>query len=888
MTDLLASGPPLEADADEVYVFPASFAQERLWFLDQLEPGSPFYTIPAAVRLVGPLDIAAFERALNYVVARHETLRTTFAAPDGRPVQLIAPAQRLSLPLTDLTALPPDARAAAAQRLAQADAQRPFDLRAGPLLRVGLVRLAAETHLQLLTIHHIVADGWSVGVLVGELSAAYAAYAAGGEPSLPELPIQYADYAEWQRTWLTGARLEAQLAYWKEQLAGAPSLLELPADRPRPAMLSPRGGSRSRLLPAALIAAAKALAQQEGATLFMTLLAGFYVLLHRYRGQEDLCVGTPVAGRTRPELEPLIGCFINTLVLRADLRGEPTFRTLLQHVRDITLSAFAHQDAPFELVVDAVQPERDLSRTPLFQVMFILQNTPTGAADGAGTGLRVEQLDVDSGTATFDLTLSLAEQRDGLDTSAEFSADLFDATTIERLLAHYETLLAGAVAAPETPIGRLPLLPDAERAQIAAWSRSPAFVPPTQPVHAMFERWAARQPTAIAVVGADGTTLTYGDANARANQLAHVLRARGVGPETIVGVHLDRSPALIVALLAILKAGGAYLPLDPALPPVRLQAMLDDAAPCMVLTDRGPRTANGGRWAADDGPWSVLDLAAEGPALARQPAADLPPCAALDHLAYVVYTSGSTGQPKGVLVEHRAFASAALAWQQIYELRPDDRHLQMASFSFDVFSGDLARALTSGGRLILCPRDDLLDPPALLARIRRSGATCAEFVPAVLRALVAHLDASDERLDEMRLVACGSESWYLGEYRRVRARLAATARLINSFGVAEATIDSTYYEAGRPDGPDEAPVPIGRPFPGVDVAILDQHLQPAPIGVPGELYLGGAGVARGYLHRPDLTAERFLEIGGGLWSLADANAAAPRPSARQRQRSPVR
>jgi amino acid adenylation domain-containing protein len=764
------------------------------------------------------------------------------------------------MPVMDLRDQPPAERAAWAQRLAGEAARRPFDLARGPLLRATLLRLDDEDHVVLLTMHHIISDGWSIGVLVGELNALYRAFSGGRPSPLPELPIQYADFAEWQRGWLQGEVLEAQISYWKRQLAGATNVLELPTDRPRPALQSSSGASFSLKLPVSLTEELKAIGQREGATLFMTLLAAFQTLLYRYSGQEDISVGTPIANRTRAEIEPLIGLFINTLVLRGDLSGEPSFRELLQRVRQASLGAFAHQDLPFEMLVEALQPERDLSRTPLFQVMFILQNAPTPStvnrdspqqSDLLQSDLLVSALDVDSGTATFDLTLSMAEQVDGLDASVEYSTDLFDAATIERMLGHFQMLLEAIVADPNVSIAKLPLLMAAERQTLAAWSHAPAPFAVDRCVHQLFEAHAASQPDAPALTF-EGDTLTYAALNARANQLAHLLRARGAGPETLVAICLERSLDLIVAVLAVLKAGAAYLPLDPSYPPERLAFMLDDSRAALLIGAE----ADSGAALAPEVP--LLDLAAERAALAAQPATNLDGGATLDQLAYVIYTSGSTGQAKGVMVGHRSFANAALAWELAYDLRPSDCHLQMASCSFDVFGGDLVRALCTGGRLLLVARELLLEPAQLAALIRRERVTCAEFVPAVLRGLMQHLAQQRERLDTMRLLACGSDTWYAGEYQQFRRQCGATTRLVNSFGLTEATVDSTYFEPTKFELAGEQHVPIGRPFAGSAAYILDRQLEPLPIGVAGELYIGGAGLAHGYLSRPELTAEKFI------------------------------
>ncbi len=637
-------------EEEEVYVFPLSFAQQRLWFLDQFEPNSPFYNIPAAVRLTGPLDVEVMRRALNEIVRRHETLRTTFDTLDGEPVQVIHPEWELEVPVIDLTHLPAEEREAKALWLANEEAKRPFDLTKGPLLRMHLLRLAQDEHIALFTMHHIISDGWSMGVLIGEIGALYPAFLRGEPSPLPELPIQYADFAEWQRNWLQGEVLEEQLRYWKEQLEGELPVLELPTDRPRPAVQTSRGGTCSRKLPKPLIDELKALSQREGATLFMTLLAAFQVLLHRYSGQDDLTVGTPIANRNRAEIEGLIGFFVNTLVLRADLSGSPSFRAFLRQVRETTLDAYAHQDLPFEMLVEALQPERDMSHNPLFQVMFILQNAGGQARKGEMPGgLRMEQIDVDPGTATFDLTLSLAEEADGMDASMEFNSDLFDQATVERMLGHFENLLQAIVQDPDQPVDRLELLSPEEKRQILVeWNDTARDFPLDRCVHQLIEEQVARTPDAVAVVAGE-ERLTYAELNARANQLAHFLCQRGVGPEERVAIALDRSVQLIVAVLGVLKAGGAYLPLDPTYPAERLRFMLEDAQPKVLLTQESLAThlpiAN------LQSPISVVQLDADWPTIAQEPTTNLNAPVRPEHLVYTIYTSGSTGQAKGVLVE---------------------------------------------------------------------------------------------------------------------------------------------------------------------------------------------------------------------------------------------
>ncbi len=847
-----------EQPEEDVFVFPLSFAQERLWFLDQFEPDSPFYNIPAAVHLSGRLDVVALEQTLNEIVRRHESLRTTFGTMDGKPIQIISPSLTLNLPIVDLRDLPEDEREAEAMRLANEEAKRPFNLSRGPLLRVTLLRLDEEEYLVLLTMHHIISDGWSIGVFIGELTTLYKAFSCGKPSPLPELPIQYADFAHWQREWLRGEVLEAQLDYWKRHLDGDLGILELPTDRPRPAVYTNRGGTQSLKLTRHLTEALKAISRQERGTLFMTLLAAFQTLLHRYTGQDNINVGSPIASRNRAEIEGLIGFFVNTLVLRTDFSGDPTFRELLGRIREVTLEAYAHQDLPFEMLVDALQPERDMSHTPLFQAMFILQNAPVKGQELPG--LTLSQVDVHSGTSTFDLTLSVSEEAGGLGAAVEYNTDLFNAATIMRMLGHFQTLLEGIVTNPDQRISQLPLLTEYERRQLLVeWNDAVAEYAHRQAlcVHQLFEARVEETPDVVAVVVPSLNLeprehLTYRELDRRANQLAHYLRKLDVGPGTVVGLCVERSLEMIVGVLGILKAGGAYLPLDPLYPQERLAFMLEDSQMPVLLTEEA-LVAGLPRHRAHtvylDAHWEVIAQESGGaPANRTTP----------DDLVYMIYTSGSTGQSKGVTIRHHSLVNAYLAWERAYQLRSVSSHLQMANFAFDVFSGDLVRALGSGGKLVLCPREWLLAPQSLYGLMRQEEIDCAEFVPVVLRHLIQYLGERGHRLDFMRVLACGSDSWYIGEYRKFLRFCGPETRLINSFGLTEATIDSCYFENTNLDLSADQMVPIGRPFANTRLYILDVHLQPVPIGVTGELYVGGHGVALGYHKRPDMTAERFV------------------------------
>ncbi|OKH20890.1 non-ribosomal peptide synthetase [Hydrococcus rivularis NIES-593] len=840
----------IEPQNRDTNTFPLSFAQTRLWFFAQLEPDSYAYNIPTAVRLTGALDVPALSKSINAIAQRHEALRTNFTQINGQPVQIIRQYSPINLPVIDLQALPPTQQQEESQRIAREEAEKPFNLEKDCLLRFKLLRLAPDDYIVLFTTHHIISDAWSTGILIQELVILYKAFCAGQPSPLPDFPIQYADFAVWQRKWLQGEVLQSQLNYWKQQLGNAPAALELPTDRPRPSIQSDRGAIQSLILSQSLTRALKDLSQQEGVTLFMTLLAAFKVLLYRYTGQQDIAIGTPIANRNRTETEELIGFFVNTLVLRTNLQGNPSFRQLLKRVREVTLGAYAHQDLPFEQLVEEIKPERDLSHSSLFQVMFILQNAPMEALELPG--LTLNTLPVESVTANFDLTLSMSESDRGLIGWLEYNTDLFDATTIARMLGHFQTLLESIVTNCDRTISDLPILTDSQRQQLLVEFNQSKIQNRKSKIdrciHTLFEQQVKLTPNAIAVVY-ESEQLTYLQLNAKANQLARFLRSLGVKPETLVGLCVERSLDLVVGVLGILKAGGAYLPLDPAYPQERLAFMLADAQVSVLVTQTQLTNQLPTNQAA------IVTL--EDPKIAQQEKENLVSEVTPENLAYVIYTSGSTGQAKGVMVCHRNLVNAYFAWEEAYRLREVTSHLQMASFSFDVFAGDLVRALCSGGKLVLCPKEILLEPQQLYQLMVREKVDCAEFVPVVLRNLIQYLESSQQRLDFMRLLICGSDSWYVKEYEQFRTFCGSQTRLINSFGLTEATIDSSYFEAGTVV-PTEKLVPIGSPFTNTQIYILDSYFQPVPIGVIGELYIGGLGLARGYLNRADLTAQKFI------------------------------
>jgi amino acid adenylation domain-containing protein/non-ribosomal peptide synthase protein (TIGR01720 family) len=827
---------------------PLSFAQERLWFLDRLQPGLTAYNMAVSVRLEGELDAAALREAIQALAQRHEPLRTRFESVDGQPVQRISATAAVPFLTEDLRALPEPERNAAASRRMADEANRPFDLASGPLARAALWRVEDEVSLLLIGLHHAVGDGWSLGVLVRDLAELYAARRAGRAPGLAPLPIQYADFAAWQRQWLQGDVLERQLSFWRQHLAGAPPELKLPTDRPRLAAPSHRGGRLGFSLPAGLVADLEALGRDQGCTLFMTVLAAWQALLHRYSGEDRVVVGTPIAGRTQLDTEGLIGLFANTLALCGDLSGEPTFRELLTRTRDRVLGAFAHQDLPFEKLVEALQPARALGRSPLFQVMLVLQSAPPPRIDLPG--LRLSPSPFERHTARFDLTVELAPAAGGLDGSLEYSADVFDAPTARRILGHFLNLLRAAAATPDRPLHQLSVLEPEERAELLRASQ-PARIalPPSAPLHARFEAQVDRSPDALAVTF-EGRSLAYAELDARSNQLAHLLRKLGVGPEVKVALALERSIEVVVVILGVLKAGGAYVPLDPAHPRERLAFTLEDAGARVLVAQ--PELAE--RLALPGTQVVLLEALAGEPS--TRPHVPVEP----DQLAYVIYTSGSTGKPKGVEVTHanvsRLFDATA-AW---FDFGPSDVWTLFHSYAFDFSVWELWGALLHGGRLVVVPNLVSRTPGALRALLISEKVTVLNQTPSAFRQLAAADESRPPGGLALRLVIFGGEALEPASLRPwVERHGDQRPRLVNMYGITETTVHVTYRPLSRADvdtaGAGSA---IGRPIPDLTLHVLDRHLQPVPAGVPGELCVGGSGLARGYLGRPALTTERFV------------------------------
>nr|HET6902975.1 amino acid adenylation domain-containing protein [Ktedonobacteraceae bacterium] len=820
-------------------VFPASFAQQRLWFLDQLQVGNTAYNLCYTLYIHAPLNMDALEQSLHALVQRHETLRTTFVVQDGQPMQAIASTLTIPLPLVDLQALPQEHRQTEVLRLATQQAQQPFDLARGPLLRATVFQLEEANYLLFVVVHNIIFDGWSKGVFFRELETLYQARVSQQAAMLPDLPIQYANFAAWQRDWLKGPALADQLTYWKTRLANAPSVLELPTDHPRPPIESTRGASYFFTLPQPLSKAVQAMSQQEGVSLFTTLAAAFQTLLSRYSGQQDILLGTVSADRGQAETKDLIGFLVNTLVLRTDLSGNPTFRDLLGRVREGLLQAQKHQDVPFEYLVKELQPDRSSGQNPFFQVMLAFEPLSSSSAPLPQWTLSTE--DIQTGAAKFDLSLELEDRQDGLHGRLEYRTDLFEEATIRRLIGHWQTLLEGIVAHPEQPIAALPLLPEAERQQVLVdWNATQSIYPTELCIHQVFEAQVELTPEACAVVF-DEQEVSYRDLNRRANQLAHHLRQLGVGPEVLVGLCVDRSIEMVVGLLGILKAGGAYVPLDPTFPSERLAFMLEDSqTPVLVtqqhLVSRLPQRGT-----------TIVCLDTDAAGLAQQDERNATTLTTAENLAYVIYTSGSTGKPKGVQIPHRAVVNFLLSMGQQPGLSAEDRWLAVTTLSFDIAALEIFLPLIVGACVIIASRDVVTSGTALAETMARMHATVMQATPVTWRMMLAEGWQGDAHLK----VLCGGEALPPELAQQLRPKVAS---LWNLYGPTETTIWSTVCQIEREDNG----VTIGRPIANTQIYILSPQLQPMPIGVPGELYIGGDGLARGYLNRPELTAERFI------------------------------
>ncbi|MEH2243499.1 non-ribosomal peptide synthetase [Nostoc sp.] len=841
---------------EEVFVFPASFAQQRLWFLDQLIPSNAIYNVPTVIRLTGSLKLAALEQTFNEIVRRHETLRTTFIVLDGQPLQAIAPSLTIPISVLNLQQLPADQQEVKGKCIITAEIEHPFDLSSGPLLRVILLVLSDTEHILLLNMHHIICDDWSMGVLIRELGTLYAAFAQNQPSPLLELPLQYADFAHWQREWLQKEVLQTQLAYWREQLNGI-SILHLPTDKPRPAIQSYQGATQFLELPLKLIDALEKLSQQEGVTLFMILVAAFKTLLYRYTRQEDIALGSPIANRNRSEIEGIIGFFVNSLVLRSNLSENPTFRELLGRVREVTLGAYSHQDLPFEKLVEELHPERNLSHHPLFQVVFGFQNAPMSALELPG--LVPSFINIDLKKTRFDLELHLWkcsedfrslwggnwESSEGLRGVMVYNIDLFDKATISRMLKHFKTLLSGIVANPEQRIANLPLLSEVELHQILVeWNNTQADYPQDKCIHQLFEEKVQQYPDSIAINFAN-EQLTYQELNTRSNQLAQHLRKLGVCSEVLVGICLSQSIEMIIGLLGILKAGGAYVPLDPSYPQERLNFMLEDGQVSVLLTQEKLLKHFEGFSN------KIISLDQDCEIITQEKEDNLKSDLNSDNLAYVIYTSGSTGKPKGVAVPHKAINRLVCNTNYI-KLSPSDKIAQASNTSFDAATFEIWGALLNGAQLVGISKDVTLSPHEFGLQLRQKGINVLFLTTALFQQIARDVPQAFATLEYLLF---GGETVDPRWIKKI-LKSGAPKHLIHVYGPTENTTFSSYYCVE--ELPSAISFPIGRPITNTHIYILDTHLQPVPIGVMGELYIGGDGLAREYLSRTELTAKYFI------------------------------
>ena len=816
-----------------------SFAQERLWFLEQLESDVTAYTIRTAIHISGVLDLVALERTLNELIRRHESMRTTVSIENGLPCQVIPSELELNLSLSDLSDVSETEREGEIQRILSTESRRPFDLSNGPLIRATLLKWREDDHILLFMMHHIISDGWSMGILFEEISDLYRAFREGDVSPLPELPIQYADFAHWQRKWFQGEVLENQLAYWKNQLDGIPAGLEFPTDRPRPTVQSFRGAAHKFKFDTKLTKSLMLLSGKEEATLFMTLLTTFKILLYRFSGQTDIVVGSPIANRNRRELEGLIGLFVNTLVLRSDISGNPTFTQLLTYVKETCLQAYAHQDLPFEKLVAELHPPRDLSRHPLFQVMFILDNTPSSSLELADLSLK--HYEIENDTAAFDLTLSIKDDNGSLLGLIEYCTDLYEPETIERIVRHYLTLLESIVSNPEQNIDTLPMITvDEQQRLLNSCCNAKTDYPSGKCIHQLFEEQVERTPDKTAVISAS-ISLNYNQLNDRANQLAHLLQELGVEPNTRVGIYLDRSLETLVAVLGTQKAGGAYVALDPIYPKDRLAHMIEDSGLAVLLTTAQLASE------LPENQAQVVRVDADGPTIARQ-SKNAPKCqSTADNLAYILYTSGSTGKPKGVQITHRNVVNFLHSMSREPGMDGNDIILSVTTLAFDISVLELLLPMTVGARVVIASKDVVGEGIKLQELLKESQATVMQATPATWRILLESGWSGNENLKAL----CGGETLPRDLAREIKERVAS---LWNMYGPTETTVWSSIYQVQDTNHV----IPIGRPIDNTEIYILDKQNQPTPIGVPGELHIGGDGLAKGYLNRPELTKAKFI------------------------------
>jgi amino acid adenylation domain-containing protein len=822
-----------------------SYAQQRMWFFDQIEPDNPFYNNAITLSFNGLLDVTNLELSLKALVQRHETLHTNFKAIAGMPVQVITPIQAINLSVVDLQGLDTDRQSIEVKQLIRTEAQKPFNLSTGALWRTKLLKLSEESHILIFTIHHIIFDGWSMGVLINDLTSFYEAFCNQAAPALPVLTVQYADFAEWQHQWLQGARLASQLDYWKRQLDGALPILDLPSDHPRPSVQTYRGAVTSFQCDRNLTQQLGALSQRSGVSLFMTLFTAFTVLLYRYSGQQDLVIGSPIANRHHVEIENLIGFFANTLPLRIKVDNNPTFEKLLTQVQEIILEAYSHQSLPFDLLVDELKTERHLSHNPIVQVMFAFQNSPLPSIKLPN--LEISQtVSFDSGSVRFDLEMHLWESPDGLRGDVVYSTDLFESETIQRLIGHFQTLLEGIVSNPQQRVAELPILTEIEKQKILIeWQQTQTAYPRDKNIHQLFEEQVVKTPDAIAIVFGD-RQLTYQELNQRSNQLAHHLQKLNISSDVLVGIYIERSIEMVVGLLGILKAGGAYVPLDPSYPQERLDYMIENAKVPVVLTLEKflSKLSHVGKTISLDMDWQNLSQESD-----RNPTSS----STCKHLAYVEYTSGSTGKPKGVCIEHQSVVRLVKN-TNFHNFTADEVYLQLAPISFDASTFEIWGSLLNGAKLAIMP----INTPSLedLGKaIREYKVTTLWLTTGLFNLMV------DERLEDLRslrYLLTGGDALSVPHVHQFLKKI-ETCRLVNCYGPTENTTFTTCAHLKSGSTQLGISVPIGKPISNTQVYILNSSLQPLPIGVAGELYIGGDGLARGYLHNPILTSDKFIQ-----------------------------
>nr|ALT22102.1 nonribosomal peptide synthetase [Anabaena sp. XPORK13A] len=818
---------------------PLSWGQERLWFLDQFEENSATYNLLLGVTMTGKLEINALQKALNMIIQRHEVLRTNFQEINGTVVQIIKPSGNWPLIIENC-------QESEIAIYIHKEQQKLFNLATDSLVRGTLLKVSNSKFILLVTRHHIVWDGWSTGVFLQELSTIYQAYSQGKNPNLAPLSIQYADFSQWQREWLTEEILAEQIKYWQEHLKNSPSLLQLPTDKPRPSIMTFNGKSQQLIINEEIREKLQLLSRETGTTLFMTLLAVFSTLLYRYSYQEDILIGSPIANRNREEIEPLIGFFVNTLVLRTTFSENLTFKELLQQIKQTTLAAYEHQDVPFEQIVDAVKVERSLSHSPLFQVMFVLQNTPSETIELPDVTLT--PLTLEQATTNFDLTLDIEPSEQGLVANWEYNSDLFEDATITRMLGHFQNILTSVLANPQQQINQINLLTVVERNQLLVeWNDTTVEYPQEKCIHQLFEEQVIKTPDAVAVVF-ENQQLTYQELNQKANQLAHYLQQLGVKPETLVGICVERSLEMVIGLLGILKAGGAYVPIDPNYPDTRIQSMLADAQLNLLLTCSDVKVGNIFNLST-----SIIYIDTCKQKIESYASNNLEITVFGQNIAYIIFTSGSTGKPKGIAISHQSLVNHQNWFLDCFVVNSSDVVLQKTPFSFDASVWEFWTPLMVGAKLLMATPGGHQDPAYLVKTIQTKNVTLLQLVPSLLEIIVSEGGFSD--CSSLRLVFSGGEALKKNTWEKFKQVLPIP--LINLYGPSEATIDAAFHHCQENEFNDI--ITIGRPIANTQLYILNNTIQPVPIGVMGELYIGGLGVARGYLNRPDLTAEKFIQ-----------------------------